>query len=446
MTMKRTDVAIIGGGPAGRVVVHALHAAQRGLQVTLFKDEEFNVNRCAVPYGINGDKPLQKYQIPNTLVTDFGADLEISRVTGIDPDRHNLTLDNGQQYEYRHLVLATGARPVVPPLPGVELPGVLPVRSLGDLDQLRRRAADARLRKAVVVGGGYIGVEVAVVLREMGFAVTIVEMLPTILSQTTEPEFIDRLGPLLTDSGIELRCGVAVQSFADGNGSLAVILDDGTTLPCDFSVLAVGVRKNTEVAAAAGLAVNRFGIIVDDHLRTSHPDIYAAGDCAAKSSLVSGQATLGEFGTNAVFMAKVVAANIMGGNHTFPGVVNASVTRVFDWGVGAAGLTEAGAMAAGFAVATGHSEVLDKYPMIDGVAKITTKLIFERGSGRLLGGSVMRPGSSVAGDVDFISMALQLKASRSDLLVHQYATHPELAAKPSDNRFVFAARAAQVVG
>lgn len=440
--MTHTDIAIIGGGPAGRVIVHALHAADSNLKITLFKDEEINVNRCAVPYGIAGDKPLQKYQIPNTLVTDFGADLVIAHVTEIDPVENSLTLDNGQQYRFGHLVLATGARPVIPPLPGADLPGVLPVRSLGDLDELRHRAADARLKKAVVVGGGYIGVEVAVELREMGFAVTIVEMLPDILSQTTEPEFRERLNPILTDGGIALRCGTAVRSFAENDSGLAVTLNDGTTLPCDFAVLAVGVRKNTELAAAAGLPVDRFGINVDDHLRAGQPHIYAAGDCAAKTSLVSGQPTLGEFGTNAVFMSKVVAANILGQDRVFPGVINASVTKVFDWGVGAAGLTEAMAVAAGFDVTTGLSEVLDKYPMMDGVAKTMTKLVFERKSGRLLGGSVMRPGSSVAGDVDFISLALQLRATREDLLVHQYATHPELAAKPSDNRFVFAARAA----
>jgi len=441
--MKNTDIAIVGGGPAGRVIVHSLHTAQSNLQVTLFKDEEFNVNRCAVPYGIDGVKPLHRYQISNTLVTDYGAELVITRIEKLDPDAHVLTMADGQQYRYGKLVLATGARPVIPPLPGVDLPGVLPVRSLNDLDELRRRAADAKLRKAVVVGGGYIGIEVAVVLREIGFAVTVVEMLPTILSQTTEPEFIDRLSTMLTDGGIELRCGTAVQSFHSEDGTLAVTLDDGTVLPCDFSVLAVGVRKNTELAAEAGLTVGRFGIEVDDHLCTSHPDIYAAGDCATKRSLGSGQPTFGEFGTNAVFMSKVVAANILGQNRTFPGVANASVTKVFDWGVGAAGLTEKMATDAGLDVVTGQSEVLDKYPMINGVDKISTKLVFERSTGRLLGGSVMRPGSSVTGDVDFISMALQMKVTWDDLLIHQYATHPELAAKPSDNRFVFAATAAQ---
>ncbi len=442
--MKDIDVAIIGGGPAGRVIVHALHAARDSLNVTLFKDEELNVNRCAVPFGIDGNKPLQKYQIPNSLVTDYGADLVIGRIEKLDPAEHLLETAAGQSFRYRQLVLATGARPLEPPLPGVDLPGVVPVRSLADLDELRRRARDAALKRAVVVGGGYIGVEVAVVLREMGFAVAIVEMLPTVLTQTTEPEFIAALSTLLADGGIELRCGTAVQSFAAAGDALTVALDDGANLDCDFAVLAVGVRKNTELATAAGIVTNRYGIETDEYLRTSEPDIYASGDCAAKKSLVTGQDTLGEFGTNAVFMSKVVAANILGGHRTFPGVANASVTKIFDWGVGAAGLTERMAREAGLDVATGISSVLDKYPMIDGVDKISTKLVFERGSGRLLGGSVMRRGAAVAGDVDFISMALQMKVTRDDLLIHQYATHPELAAKPSDNRFVFAAKAADV--
>ncbi len=441
--MREFDVAIIGGGPAGRVTVHTLYKGNPSLSIAVFKDEEVNVNRCAVPYGIDGARPLQKYQIPNSLVTDFGAELIVGKVVGVQAGQKNLNLEDGRVFGFKHLVFATGARPLLPPIGGIEAPQVIPVRSLRDLDQLRKRAAAPVLKRVVIVGGGYIGIEVGVVLREMGFAVTIVEMLPQILTQTTEPEFFPILEDLLAAGGVEVRTGMSVTAFGNEGETLAVALADGTTLNCDFAVLAAGVQLNTELAATADIAVNKFGIVVDEYLRTNYDYIFAAGDCAAKISLASGQFTRGEFGTNAVFMGRVVGANILGGEVVFPGVINANVTKIFAWGVGSAGLTENMARQAGLQVVTGASEVPDRYPMMVGVEKVFTKLVFERGTGRLLGGSLLQHGDCVVGNVDFISLAIQMGATWDDLLAFQYATHPELAAKPSDNNFLFAARAAQ---
>jgi len=401
------------------VIVHALNRSDQKFTVSLFKDEEINVNRCAVPYGINGNKPLDKYQISNTLVTDFGAELVIAKVTEINPTTDTIKLADGREFRYRHLVLATGSRPLIPPIEGIKSTKVLPVRSLDDLDQLRQKTVAARLKKAVVIGGGYIGVEVAVVLREMGFEVTIVEMLPKILMQTCEPEFSEPLSQILHDQGIGLRTNIRVTAFRETETSeLEVYLEGDSFLPCDFAVLATGVQLNTDLAEAAGIETNHFGIVANDFQRTNFKNIFTAGDCAAKKSIVTGQPTRGEFGTNAVFMGKIVARNILGEETRFPGVINASVTKVFDWGIGSVGLTEKMARDAGLDVITGQSRVMDKYPMIDGVNPIHTKLVFERQSGRLLGGTVMRQGEAVAGNIDFLSLAIQMKTTINDLLVH----------------------------
>ena len=135
--MQQRDVVIIGGGPAGRVIVHALHSQNSGKSVTLIKDEEINVNRCAVPYGISDNKPIEKFKIPNKLVTDFGAELVVYRAVKIDTNRKQVHTQNGQSYGYQDLVLATGSKPLVPPIAGVDLAGVTPVRSLKDLVTLR---------------------------------------------------------------------------------------------------------------------------------------------------------------------------------------------------------------------------------------------------------------------------------------------------------------------
>ncbi len=209
--------------------------------------------------------------------------------------------------------------------------------------------------------GGYIGIEVAVVLREMGIAVTLVEMRPKILLATTEPEFIGLIEDKLTHHGIRLLTGSGVASFAQrSDREIEVQLNGGETLRADFVVMSVGVILNTEPAAEAGLKTSRLGIWTDEHLRTSAEHVYAGGDCAEKRSFITGQPCRGEFGTNAVFMARVVVRNILGKREKFPGVINA--TTVFDIGLGQAGLTEQMARDAGKAMVIGTSQVLDKYP------------------------------------------------------------------------------------
>jgi len=157
--MEKRDVVIIGGGPAGRVIVHMLYASNRNYSVTLIKNEEINAIRCAVPYGI--------------------------------PDKKEVLTKEGRHFSYGDLVLATGSRPVVPPIPGVNARTITCVRSIMDLSVLRDLSS--RGKRAVVVGGGYIGIEVAVILSEMGIDVTLVEMLPNILMATVEPEFISHV-------------------------------------------------------------------------------------------------------------------------------------------------------------------------------------------------------------------------------------------------------------
>jgi NADH dehydrogenase len=349
--------------------------------------------------------------------------------------------DGGRRIQYRHLVLATGARPLVPPIPGVKANNIVSVRSLQDLEHLRSHAVAGK--RAVVVGGGYIGVEVAVALRHAGLEVALVEMLPRILMTTTEPEFIEPIEQSLAHNGVKLLTGRKVTAFdlVEGHGT-RVRLDDGESLEADVVVLSVGVLPRTGLAEASGIRVSRWGIVADEFLRTSAGDVYTAGDCAEKKSLVTGLPIRGEFGTNAVFMGRVVAQNILGREIRFPGVINTNASTAFDWATGSAGLTEAAARDAGMDVATGRSEVADRYPMMDGLSTIHTKLVFVRSTRKLVGGSVLRHGHCCAANVDFLSLAIQMGATADDLVRYQYATHPELAAKPSDNTYVFACMAA----
>ena len=439
--MEKRDLVIIGGGPAGRLIVHTINAFGGDMSVTLIKDEEINANRCAIPYGITDKKPLEKFQVSNKLITDFGAELVLDRVEQINTGANQVLTESGKIYEYKNLMLSTGSRPVIPPIPGVEAENITSVRSIIDLSRLRRLAAKGK--RAVVVGGGYIGLEVAVALRQMGIDVTLVEMLPTILMATTEPEFISTIEDTLAENDLRILTNEKVVEFVHQiDSSVEIKLGNGDALVADFVVLSVGVSPNTELAVQAGINTSRLGICTDEYMCTSVPNIYASGDCVEKKSFITMQPTRGEFGTNAVFMAKVAAQNILGNKVKFPGVLNANATAIYDWSLGSAGLTEQMAKDAGIDVITGYSEIYDKYPMMDNVDIIRTKLVFNGSNLKLIGGSVMRKGSCTAQNVDFISFAIQMGATMENLLNYQYATHPELAAKPSDNCYTFATKQA----
>ena len=189
---------------------------------------------------------------------------------------------------------------------------------------------------------------------------------------------------------------------------------------------------------------NSSGIITNERLQCDGDGrVFTAGDSLEKKSIITGKPINGEFGTNAVFTGKVVAQNILGKNVSFPGVINASVSTSFDYGFGGVGLREDEAQREGLSVVSGYSEVLDRYPMINGSSLVKTKLVFDVNTRKLVGGAVLREKEAqhaTAINVDFLSFAIQMGATIDSLLIHQYSTHPELAAKPSDNTIVFAAK------
>ena len=432
-------IVIIGGGPAGRLIVHALHKSAEQFDVTLIKDEETNANRCAIPYGISDKKSVDKFCISNTLVTNFGAKLVLDYVELIDKDEQSVTTAMGQKFLYDHLVIATGSQPFIPPIPNINLKNIVNVRSKSDMEKMRGFAK--QYKKCVVVGGGYIGIEVAVVIKQLGIEVTVVEMQPHVLLMTMDDDFTEIIEAHIIDKGIKVINRTQVTAFEGQYGNVSgVVLDNGDVLPADFVIVSVGVKPNISLAEKTGIETSRFGIVVNEHMETNVKNIYSAGDCAEKKSFVTGNPSMGEFGTNAVFMAKVAAANILGNKTSFPGVINANASSAFEYTFGSAGLIAKMAEREGLDFVVGESEVMAMYPMMDGVNMIQTKLVFDKESRKLIGGSVLRKGHCSAGNVDFISFAIQMEATIEDILKYQYATHPELAAKPSDNTYMFAAQ------
>jgi 3-phenylpropionate/trans-cinnamate dioxygenase ferredoxin reductase subunit len=315
--MRTTDfaVVVVGAGQAGGQVAGALRENGHTGPVTLIGAED------APPYQ---RPPLTKAFLAGTAdesdlalrtgsyYEDRGIELlRGSRVTSIDRQAADVVLESGDRLRYDRLVLATGARPRRLPVPGADLPGVLTVRTVADARWLRRRLAEAGSARVVVVGGGFLGLELASVVRAQGHAVTVVEALPRMLPGKVSEPASAHLARVHFGHGVRLLPGVGVAAVHDAARGLAVELADGTLLPADFVVVSIGVVPDVELAADAGLATDN-GVVVDEHLRTTDPVIYAVGDCVRFPDSRTGQALRLESVQNAVDQAGCVAATLGG--------------------------------------------------------------------------------------------------------------------------------------
>lgn len=438
--MPHYNVIIIGGGTAGMSVVHELHAAQCPLTVALIKDEETNVNRGALPYGLDPQKPVGKFLISNKLVTLFGADLIVDSVQQIMPEHNQLTTATDKIYTYDHLVLATGAHPLFPPIPGLDAAEVYSVRWKYELFALRD--AIQRQPKVVVLSSDPVGVEVAAILHGLGAHVTLLDFLPHLLAGTLPEDYAPDVEQYLTSQRLTVKTNARVAEVLCPQGHVSgVHLDDGTLLDADFVVLSLGNEAETDLARRSGLMVSPFGIMTDEYLRTNVANIYATGDCAEKKSWITKQPVHGDSDANAILMSKVVAANIAGRQKAFPGVLNAYVMKAFDLLYGVVGVREITAKT-DLDVVIGSSESLSKYPMLDGAKPVKTRLMFDRNIEKIVGGSILRYDGNVAADVEILSLAIQMGMTCEQFLDFQYPTHPELTAKPTENRFILAAQEA----
>jgi NADH oxidase (H2O2-forming) len=445
---EQVDVLVIGGGPAGRTVARTIRKKRSDMTVTVIKEDEVNPNRCVIPYIYDDTVPVPKGMIPNTLVTEVGASLRVGRVESIDSEGKRVTLQGGDVIEYGHLVLAMGSTPIIPEIAGVELEGVLVVRTTSDVEALMKAREGAK--RAVVIGMGLIGAEVAASLRRAGLEVTGIDMLTHCLGAALDDDFAERADAALRgkdQSGVKLELGRQVEAIlGDEQGRVRAVKTDGCEFSADMVVLAVGVRPAQKLAEQAGAEVGR-GIVTDAQQRTTLADVYAVGDCVQSRCMLSGRPRPSQLGTTAVIQAKVAARTILGKPAAFKGTLASWACQLEQLALGGIGLRPEEAKQAGFEIIVGESKTLSQYPQMPHVQTVHTRLVFEdpRGTSdeakapmRLLGGQISGT-FAVAGYLDLLSLAISKRLTAGDLAALQYATHPELAPKPSDNLIVMAA-------
>ncbi|MFP4310453.1 MAG: FAD-dependent oxidoreductase [Nitriliruptoraceae bacterium] len=399
-------IVVVGGVAAGMSTAARARRLDEHAEIIVFEKDAFvSFANCGLPYHIGEvieDRDQLLLQTPESLRASLDLDVRTgTEVVALDAERRvvrvrELATGREEEVAYDRLALCPGAVPVVPPLPGVDLPGVHVLRRMADMDGIKAAvdAVDAdgkaRLRHAVVIGGGYIGLEMAENLRHRGRDVAIVELADQLMPPL-DRELTAAMEAHLRANGVALHLGVGASSFArTDDDRLEVTLADGSTLVTDLVVLAAGVRPNTTLAEAAGVELGpRGGIKVDEHLRTNLPDVYAAGDAVEVAHTILPGPWLIPLAGPANRQGRVVADNMCGRDTTFGTVQGTGIVKVFDLVAGGTGANQRQLEAAGIPFErvqlhpSGHAGY---YP---GTQAMHLKLLFSPDDGRILGAGIV---------------------------------------------------------
>lgn len=380
------------------------------LEIVAFeRGEHTSYAACGLPYFVAGLIPEAERLVARSPEQHRAAGIVVHlrhEVVAIDTTARRVRvrdLDAGVERDepYDELVVATGSVPLRPPLPGVDAAGVFGIQTIADGVAIDDWLRDRAPRRAVVVGGGYIGLELAEAMQHRGITTALVEQLPQPMA-TLDPD----MGALVADAiaaiGIELHLGTGVVGFeTDDTGRVRAVTTAAGELPAEVVVLGLGVRPNTTLAAAAGLPLGvRDGIVVDDRMHTPVDGVWAAGDCVVSRHRVSGDPVVIALGTHANKQGRVLGTNVTGGDLRFPGVIGTAVTRICEYEVARTGLTEREAAAAGIDAVAATIEGSTRSSYYPGAEAITVKCVVARGTGRLLGAQIVgREGAAKRIDV-----------------------------------------------
>ena len=413
-------VVIVGGVAAGPKAAAKIIRLLPNAEVTIVeKGQLLSYAGCGLPYYVSGviEDPKELMSTPVGVVRDavffqqFKSVRVMNQTEAMAIDRENRRLkvrdlvDQRESWlDYDKLVLATGASPIIPPVPNVDLPNIFTLHGVRDAEGLKAALSTRKARDVVIVGAGLIGVEFTESLVKIGCRVTLVEKQPQILG-LLDWEMAKLVEHHMESQGVKVLTGTTVQSFQGDKCVSAVVTDQGT-LPADLVVLAGGVRPNVQLAIDAGLKIGPTGgIRVDSTMQTSDANIYAAGDCVESVDLITGEPCYVPLGSTANKQGRVAAVNIAGGASHFPGVLGTTVCRVFDYCVARTGLTETEARRHGYDVVTVSAPAPDKEHFVPDAAMLLLKLVVDRSTRLLLGAQGTGPGAADK-RIDVAAMAI----------------------------------------
>lgn len=425
-------IVIIGAHAAGCDSAAAARLTDRQAEIIMFTSERYaGYSRCGLPFVIGGHiKSFQDLIVfPPSYFKMNKIDLRLeTNVTKIDTSAKAVSVQykDGREetIQYDSLIIAAGARPAVPPIKGREKQGVYVLRTIDDGEKIDKAIKDAK--SAVVVGAGLIGLEIAVSFLERGLKTTVVELLPQVLPAMLDKDMADLVQRDLEGRGLRIITGKSVEEFL-GEDRVTGVAVAGEHIPADVVVVATGVRGNTELAEKAGIALGETRLIkVNMRMETNVKDVYACGDCVESIHLVTKRPTVSQLGTTAVRQARVAGTNAAGGYASFPGVLGAAVTKLFDMEIGAVGLTEAFAQRAGIEAVSMTLSGKTRASYYPGALPIRVKLTVERETDKVIGAQIIG-GEGVAQKVNALSYAILKEMTVKELVKAETCYAPPVA-------------------
>lgn len=447
--MKEYEILVVGGGPAAITLAKMIGKKKN---MAVIRPEDHSMIYCAMPYAIEGLIETEKTLKKDDLITNSGAELIRGTAEHVDFDKKIVTVSDGTELSFEKLVIATGAEPFIPPVPGSELKGVTGFKTETHLKAIQERIS-SETKKAVVVGAGAIGIELAQALKETGLQVDLVDMGTSVLPNLVDREMAEELEAEIIRKGINVHLEAKVTALEGSEWVEHVVLDNGTKIHFDRNddcseagssthdgivVFAAGMKPTVDLVKGTALELDRQGIIINEKMETNITDVYAVGDCTQFVSGITGKPVLGKLATNAVPMAKVLGFNFLGQDRTYPGFFNGAATKVGKYFAGGTGFSENAAKAEGFDVICGYSEVTTQFPIMPEAKEMKVKLIADRNSGRLLGAQIIS-GEPVTGRIDLLTFAIQKEAVIEDLTRLSYSSQPYQSFFPAANGVVLAA-------
>jgi NADPH-dependent 2,4-dienoyl-CoA reductase/sulfur reductase-like enzyme len=424
-------VIVIGCTHAGTAAVKTILRENPGAKVTVFeRNDNISFLSCGIALYVGGvvkDAAGLFYSSPEEL-KKLGAEVKIRHnVKKIDTEAkkvlaEDLTTGNEFEEEYDKLVITTGSWPIIPPIPGIESKNILLCKNYGQANEIIRKAKE--VNKVVIVGGGYIGIELVEAFQKSGKEVTLIDGLDRILNKYLDKEFTDILEQDLKDRGIRLALNQAVKSFqSDADGNVTKVVTAEEEFSADMVILCVGFRPNNDLLKGKVDMLPNGAILVDDYMRTSNPDIFAAGDsCAVHYNPNGGQAYI-PLATNAVRMGSLVGMNIAEPRVKYRGTQSTSGLHLFGYNIGSTGVTVGSAGAMGLNVRS--AIVKDNYrpEFMPTTEEVLMQLVYEVGTNRIVGGQVMSK-YDITQSANTLSLAIQNKMTIEDLAYVDFFFQP----------------------
>lgn len=392
-------VLIVGGVAGGATAAARIRRLDETAEITVFERSGYiSYANCGLPYYIGGvitDPEELTLQTPESFFSRFRINMKVHHeVTAIHPDQKTISVRNsktGEEFEesYDKLILSPGAKPTQPRLPGVGIEKVFTLRTVEDTFHIKEYINKNQPKSAVLAGGGFIGLELAENLKELGMDVTIVQR-PKQLMNPFDADMASFIHSEMRKHGVKLALGHTVEGFEEKDGGIDILLKDEMPLHADMVVLAIGVTPDTHLAKDAGLELGIKGsIVVNDRMETSAPDIFAAGDAVQVKHYVTGQNALISLAGPANKQGRIIADNICGGDSRYPGSQGSSVIKVFDMTAATTGINETNARKAGLDVDTVILSPMSHAGYYPGGKVMTMKVVFEKETYRLLGAQIV---------------------------------------------------------